>query len=137
MFKKEMKAKLEAVFKFKKTTFDAYSQEYEQDVLFVEIHDCKESVKTDSVAMRITGDLVYFSQVDKIKYGQMIKLIELAKADDKNSFFFYDIDKQNVSSQARLIDIAERRISFQYLYKGQFDPDKGVITSLNMDCCNN
>lgn len=137
MFKKEMIKHLEAIFKFKKTTFDAYSDEFEQDTLFVEVQDCKERVTKDGVAIKVVGDLIYFGQVDKIKYGKMIKLIEEANAIDKNPFFFYDIDRQNVSSQARMVNIAERRISFNFFYLGPYDPDKGEITSLEMDCCNN
>lgn len=137
MFKKELKEKLESIFKFKKTTFDAYSDEFEQDTLFIEVQDLLERVYSGGVSIKITGDLIYFSQVDKLKYGLMIKLIEQANAIDKNLFFFYDVDKQNVSSQAKLINIAERRVSFVYLYSGEYDPDKGEITSLEMDCCNN
>lgn len=137
MFKKEMIAKLIEIFKIKKTTFDAYSDEYEQDTLFIEVDDCHERVHNGGVSMRVMGDLVYFSQVDRIKYGNMIKLLEQANAVDKKMFFFYDIDKQNVSSQARLQNIVERRISFVYLYNGEYDPDKGNITSLDMNCCNN
>lgn len=128
--------KLTEIFKFKKTTFDSYSQEFEQDTLFIEVDVTHERITKKGVSMRVTGDLIYFSQVDRIKYGKMIKLIEEANAIDKNGFFFYDVDKQNVSSQARMINIAERRISFVYLYLGPYDPDKGEITSLEMDCCN-
>lgn len=137
MFRKEMTKALENIFKFKKTTFDAYSDEFEQDTLFVEVQQTHERVGKGIVAMRVTGDLIYFSQVDKIKYGTMIKLIEQSNASDKNPFLFYDIDKQNLSSQARMQNIAERRISFVYLYSGSYDPDKGEITSLDMNCCNN
>jgi len=136
MFKKQLKQQLESIFKFRKTTFDAYSDDFEQDTLFVEVQEVSERVYGDGISMKVTGDLIYFSQVDKIKYGLMIKLIEQANAIDKNPFFFYDIDKQNVSSQAKIINIAERRISFTYLYTGEYDPDKGEITSLEMDCCN-
>ncbi len=137
MFKKEMIEKLGNIFKFKKNTFDFYSTEFEQDTLFIEVVDCHERITDGLATAKIVGELVYFSQVDKIKYGQMIKSIEKASPIDKKNFFFYDIDKQNTSSQARMINIAERRISFVYLYEGQFDPDKGTITSLDMNCCNN
>lgn len=137
MFRKQMIKELEAIFKFKKTTFNAYSDEFEQDTLFIEVQETHERVGKGIVAMRVTGDLIYFSQVDKLKYGTMIKLIEQANAIDKNPFFFYDVDKENVSSQARLQNITERRIGFVYLYSGQYDPDKGLLTTLEMDCCNN
>lgn len=136
MFRKELKEKLENIFKFKKTTFDAYSQEFEQETLFIEVQETHERVLgKGSVSMKIVGDLIYFGQVDKIKFGQVIKSIEQANADDKKMFFFYDIDRQNTSSQSRIINLLERRISFVYLYNGQYDPDKGEITSLEMDCC--
>lgn len=141
MFKKELKEKLENIFKFtgdkRRTTFDAYSQEFEQDTLFIEIGEENPRITSAGVSMRIEGELVYFSQVDKIKYGNMIKLIEQALPIDKNKFFFYDIDKPNLSSQARMQNIVERRISFVYLYTGSYNPDKGEMTSLEMDCCNN
>jgi len=137
MFKDKMKAQLKGIFKFKDTTFDAYSDEYEQDVLFIEVRECIERVFSGGISMKVTGDLIYFSQVDRIKYGNMIKLIEKANASDKNPFLFYDIDNVNNSSQARIQNKVERRISFTYLYTGEFDPDKGEMTSLEMDCCNN
>jgi len=137
MFKKDMLKKLENIFKFKKTTFDAHSDEFEQDTLFIEVQECKERITSKGAVIKVIADLIYFSQVDRIKYGNMIKLIEQANPIDKNPFFFYDIDKKNVSSQANIINITERRISCHFFYTGEYDPEKGEITSLDMDCCNN
>ncbi len=133
MFREKMKEDLTKIFKFKKTTFDAYSAEFEQETLFIEVHDTHERMMEGKATARVVGELVYFSQVDKMKYGQVIKSIERAENIDKKKFFFYDIDKQNTSSQARLINIAERRISFVYLYEDQYDPDQGKITSLECE----
>lgn len=130
MFRKEMQAKLSRIFGLRKTTFDAYSDSFEQDTLFIQVLEANSRATTKNQTARVTGTLIVFSQMDKMPYGYFAKKIEQASGDDTKDFFFYDIDVSPANSPARVQNISERRVSFVYLYKAQYDPEHGTITSV-------
>lgn len=133
MFKKEMQAKLKTIFGIEKVTFDEPSESFEQDCIFIEILDCKSNTGQGIATSKVRGNLSIYSQKGKLPFGFFNKKIQQADSKDTGAFFFYDVDVELQNSQSRLIDIAERRASFVYLYSGQYDPNQGQITSLEFD----
>lgn len=134
MFQAELKKRFEKIFGFKKTTYDAPSDSFEQDTLFIEITDCKTRPSEGKVYARVTGQLVAFSQNERLPYGFFSKRIEKAKHELTKDLFFYDVDRNVVSSPARLQNISERRTSFQFFFTAQYDPNLGELTTLEMEC---
>lgn len=136
MFRSDLKRRLDKIFQFRKTTFDDYSDEFEQDTLFIEVELSRPKISGKDGGLqtaRVVGSLVVFSQDNKLPFGYMAKQIEKADPALKANLHFYDIDSDRPDSQARLQNIHERRTSFVFLYDSQYDPDKGEITSLVLE----
>lgn len=134
MFRKSLEQKLKEIFGFKKITFDAPSDSFEQDTMFVELGDCKTRPTAEGkITAKVTGQLVVFSQDMRFTFGALAKLIEQANAEAKKDLFFFNVDTNVENSPARLSNISERRTSFVYLYSAQYDPNLGVITSLELE----
>lgn len=132
-----MAQKLADIFGFRKTTYDAASVNsstgtFEQDTLFIEVNESNASVKEGKATARVTGSMVVFSQMDKMPFGYFNKRIQQADPELTRKFFFFDIDLNPASSPARIQNITERRLRFVYLYSGQYDPDHGELTSLEI-----
>lgn len=135
MFRADLKRRLEGIFDFEKTTYNAVSEEYEQDTLFIEIAYSRSRVSGKDggrETARVGGTIVVYSQDNRLTYGFFIKRIEQAAAELKAPLFFYDIDVDDPASPAREINIHERRTSFVFLYDSQYDPDKGSLTELDL-----
>lgn len=133
MFRNDLKNRLENIFGFKKTTFLAPSQSYEQDTLFIDIQTSKTRVtrkKGGAVTAKVTGSLTVFSQDNKLTYGYFNKRIEQADPKFTRGLFFQDIDIDDPASDARLQNIHERICNFTFLYSEQYDPSKGDLTEL-------
>jgi hypothetical protein len=130
VFRAEIKDQLSKIFGFKKVTFDAPGESYEQDTLFVEINESPTVAKEGRCTARVTGSLVVYSQLDKLPFGYFNKRIQQADPELTKKFFFFDIDLNPMNSPARIQNIAERRVRFVYLYSAQYDPEHGEITTL-------
>lgn len=130
MFRKTLQEKLQKIFGFEKVTFDAPSDAFEQDVLFIEVNQPRTRTSEGMVYARVTGQLVVYSQDNKLTYGFFNKRIALAPHALTKDFFFYDIDTNQESSPARLQNITERRASFVFFFSAQFDPKLGELTTL-------
>jgi hypothetical protein len=127
--------KLSAIFGFKKTTYQQPSMKsttgtFEQDILFIQVDRSTSVAKQGKATSRVEGSLVVFAEMDKMPFGYFTKRIQQADPSLTNQFFFYDIDLNPSSSPSRIQNITERRVSFVYLYTGQYDPDQGSLTSL-------
>ena len=136
MFKKKLKKDLQEIFGVKNVTFNEMSEDYEQEKLFVNCSTINPRISSDKMSCRVEGSITVFAQDNKLPFGFFSKKIELAKNEFKKDFFFFDIDLDVASSPARIQNIHERRVSFIYIYQDQFDPSKGELTSLNMECPN-
>lgn len=132
MFRKELKRRFELIFGVKKTTFDAPSESYEQDTLFISIENAKTSVGSNTQRAYVNGAITLFSQDDRLPYGFFKKRIEQAdKSLTKQLFFETEIDDNQ--SPARLVNIHERRCNFVFLYDSQYDPSQGALTDLELN----
>lgn len=130
MFRKELETSLKKIFGVKKVSFDAPSESFEQDTLFVDLTgDPRVRVSKGKLATaRVQGDLVIFAQMGKVPTGFFAKKIEQAAAELTKPFFFSQLDRHEHGSAARLQNIAEIRASFTYFYSAQYDPNQGSIT---------
>lgn len=132
-----MEEKLGKIFGFRKTTYDqpsvnASTGTFEQDTLFIQVDECNSSVKEGKATAKVSGSLTVFAQMDKMPFGYFNKRIQQADHELTRKFFFFDIDLNPVSSPARIQNITERRVRFVYLYSGQYDPEHGELTSLEI-----
>lgn len=133
MFKRSLENNLKELFQFKKTTFDAPSDKFEQDTLFIEINDVKPRITQGKAIAKVVGTLIVFSRANRFPYGLINKRIGQMDPELSKKLFFYDIDVDVATSPARLQNIHERRTSFVYLYSDQYDPNQGDMTSLVID----
>lgn len=135
MFEASLKSKLSQIFGFRKTTYDAPSVDsstgtYEQQVLFIDITQATTRACNGKAYCHVRGSMTVFAQMNKLPFGYFNKRIEQADPELTKDLFFYDIDLNPASSPARIQNIAERRVSFIYLYSTEYDPDQGEMTSL-------
>lgn len=131
-----MAEKLSQIFGFRKTTFSAPSSEsdapYEQDTLFVQVEQARSRAGNGMFTAKIMGTLIVFTQMDKMPFGYFNRRIEQAHPSLTKDFLFFDIDLNPISTPAKIQNISERRVRFVYLYKAQYDPEQGELTSLEI-----
>lgn len=133
MFKNELMRRCNLIFGFEKTTFDAPSEKFEQDTLFLVIDSARSrivGVKGGRSTSRVVGALLVFSQNDRFPYGYFTKRVENAPYPLTRDFFFYDFDQDVSDSPARMQNIHERRTNFIFFFDSQYDPDKGELNEV-------
>ncbi len=128
-----MKDKLKAIFGVKDVSFDAPSESYEQDIIFVDVIEARSNTGQGRATAKVSGTVTMFSQQDKLPYGFFNKKIGQAEAALTKDFFFFDLDTNALNSPARLQNISERRANFVYLYSAQYDPNQGAMTSVEFN----
>ncbi len=132
MFKKEMADKLKGIFGLAKVSYDAPGESFEQDTLFIEIANCKSNTGQGKATARVNGQIVVFSEMNKLAFGFFNKRIQNASPELTKNFFFSELDVDALNSPARQVNISERRASFVYLYSAQYDPNQGLITEIDI-----
>lgn len=133
MFRAELQAKLSRIFGLKKTTYDAPSDSFEQDTLFIDIQECRSNASQGKITAQVRGTLTVYSQQNKLPFGFFNKRIGQAKFEDTKNIFFSDIDTDVASSPARTQNISERRCGFLFLYSAQHDPSQGTLNQLEFN----
>ncbi len=134
MFRSDLERRLKSIFGFSKVSFDAPSDAYEQDTLFIEIEQCKSNTSAKGIASAyVAGHFTTFSQVGKMPYGFYNKKIKEADAELTRAIFIFDADQNVLSSNARFQNVEERRTRFVFLYSAQYDPNQGSLTSLELE----
>jgi hypothetical protein len=126
MFEKSLSDRLKRIFDLKKATFDLPSESQEQECLFIEVVSSKNQVTDAKFKAKVTGKIRVFCNTDKLPYGYFSKKIAEADPEDTKDLFFYDIEENN----GTFLNIAERTMSFIYLFDGQYNPDIGDINQL-------
>lgn len=130
MFKADLKKRMEGIFGFKKTTFDAPSDQYEQDTLFIDVIKSTANTGEGKATAKVMGVLTVYSQLGKLPYGYFNKKIQQADAKLTDKLFFHNIDQDIASSPARTVNISERRTEFVFLYSEQYDPNQGELQTV-------
>lgn len=131
MFKQDLKDRFKSIFGFPKVTFDAPSEAFEQDTLFIELNECQTRVTDKKVLAKVTGFIVVYAQAERLPFGYFSKRINQADPDLTRDLFFYDIDINVEKNRAMFQNLVERRTRFVFLYSEQYDPNKGELTSLS------
>lgn len=120
--------RLSRIFDLKKTTLDKPSESQEQAGLFVDIQNSNIRIRDGRIIARCSGVLNVFAPVKELPAGYTAKKIAEAAAADTEGFFF--------GPEAPLgtyRDLVQRRLDFQFLFDGQYDPSLGNITSIELD----
>lgn len=128
MFKEELKEKFKDIFGIEKVTYDSVSESQEQGCLFVVIERSKNTIKEGKAVAMVYGSASIFAPTGKIPYGFFSKSINSASNELTRDLFFTDIESSNQGMR----DLIELGFSFVYLYRGQYDPDIGELTSINL-----
>lgn len=131
MFREELATKLKAIFGFDKVTFNAPGESFEQDTLFVEVHECPSRVAGKKITAKVTGGLVVHSQAEKLPFGFFTRRMEKAASSLTTNLFLFDADRDVATSPARSVNLTERRCRFVYLYSAQHDPNKGQMNEIS------
>lgn len=103
---------------------------FEQETIFIQVDEPNIKTGQGTASGKVMGSFGVFAQVDKMPFGYFNRRIEKADPSLTHDLFFYDIDLNPASSPARIQNISERRVRFVYLFKTQYDPDQGEITSI-------
>ena len=128
MFEKELEAKFKKIFGLKKATYAIPAPEArEQDCLFIEIEDSKNTIKDGMAFARVTGRAFLFSQGEKLPFGFFSKKIEKADNADTKDLFFSDFESNTRYFQ----NLVQRGFNFLFLFRGQYDPETGEINEIN------
>lgn len=128
MFEKELEQKFRRIFGIDKITYSEPGESQEQGCLFVSIENCNPTIKDGLALARVTGNAFVFAPSDKMPFGFFGKAIKKADPKDTKDLFFFDIEK----NEQRFQNIIQRGFSFQYFYRGQYDPEIGTINEINI-----
>lgn len=131
MFKHAIQTKLRGILGYK-VSFNAPSESFEQEVGFIAIAQTRTSAGQGRIRAKVTGYVSVFAQTDKMPFGYFAKKIAQAKAEHRAGFFFFDIDENVLNSPARMVNLAERRVSFVYLVDEQYDPNQGAMAGFSI-----
>lgn len=127
MFEKALAEKLQKIFPLSKVRFDEPSEAKEQEGIFVTVESSVSKITEKKARAKATGYLSIFANSEKLPFGFFNKRIS-AMGSDAKEIFFYNID-QNAKYFGNLV---ERRCYFVYFFETQFDPDTGLISSINL-----
>lgn len=128
MFEKTLASKLKKIFKVKKVTYDMPSESNEQECIFVNVIRSKNTIKDGKEIAKVEGVLTMFGNAEKLPFGFYSKAIYQADSEDTKDLFFYEMDGNVLEIQ----NIIQRTCAFVYFYSGQYDPDLGTITSVEI-----
>ncbi len=128
MFEKTLADQLKRIFDFDKVTYDTPGESQEQEGLFVAVETARTRVIDARQIAHVTGKLHVFAQAEKLPYGYFSKRLAAADPADTKGLYFYNFDENKGTHN----NIAERTLSFVYLFDSQYDPAVGSITQINL-----
>jgi hypothetical protein len=136
VFEKELSEKFKAIFDVGKVTFDTPSLQNspgtvttrEQECIFINVQTAKNTFKSGQVLAMVTGSAIMIARSEKLPFGFFSKAIANAPLALTKDLFFYDFE----SNSAIFRDVVQRSFSFVYFFRGQFDPDVGTMTSVDL-----
>lgn len=134
MFEAELAEKLQRIFKLKKVTYSSPGDPgnppvSEQETLFIEVESSRNVIRDGLAQAKVTGKATLNGKSDKVPFGFFSKSIQQAAAADTKDLFFFDIENNSRVFQ----DIVQRSFSFIYFFSGQYDPEIGTLTSVEIE----
>jgi len=128
VFEHDLSDKFKQIFAVEKATYDTPSESREQDCLFIEIENCKNSIKDGRAMGMATGNAIIYQKNASIPFGFFAKAIAKASSELTKDLFFFDIE----SNTQRYRNLVQRGFSFIYFFNSQYDPPTGTITSVDI-----
>lgn len=129
MFEAELKEKLQRIFGVRKATYEQPSEAKEQEVIFISIETATSKVTQGLGVAMAQGSFSIFASSEKMPFGYINKRINLAANSDTKDFVFYNIDE----NQKYFGNLVERKSSFTFFYRGDYDPNQGDLTSIELE----
>lgn len=126
MFEKSLADKMQRIFGVKKVTYQVPGEAAEQETLFIDIEDAKNTITAGKARAMVSGNALLFGPGEKIPFGFFSKRIAAADPADTKDLFFYDME----ANTRRYLNLVQRGISFVYFFDSQHDPETGSITSV-------
>ena len=128
MFEKELSEKFSTIFNIEKVTYDSPGDSQEQNCIFIDIDNCNSTIKDGKALAIVQGNAYMYAPANKLPFGFFAKAIKKADPKLTKDLFFFNIE----NNSQRFQNIIQRGFSFQYFYRGQFDPEIGTITGLTL-----
>lgn len=132
MFREQLTNDCLAIFDLKKVVFDDIGEDKEQDVLYINIADVKESYGDGYAFFRVTGTIGTIGLTDKNRYGYLFDRVkQFAKRDTNHileRFRFWPKEK-DIKFATMNSFYTKTEVSFMYSIKLEYDPTekmKGV-----------
>jgi hypothetical protein len=121
--------KLKRIFGVPRVTFNLENEDaIEQETLFVQLQTNRASFGEGVERARVSGSAFIYAQQKKFPLNYLMKRIKNADAADVKDLFFSDIEETDVVFQ----NLVRRSFSFLYFFTGQYDPDNGTITEIEL-----
>lgn len=131
MFESSLQKNLQALFGFKKITYDQPSSDTkEQECLFIQIESAPMRFKDGEAHVLVTGRALVYAQANKLPFGFFSKAIERANftnPDLTKNFHFSELE----SNAKYFQNLVMRSFDFIYFFSAQYDPEHGKITEVN------
>lgn len=122
-----MEEQLQRIFDLKKVTFDKPSDSHEQRAIFVQMEKADIRIRDKREIANARGVLHVFAPNDEMPYGYFAKKIAEAKPEDTAGWFFGPEEPVGV-----IRNVLQRRMDFQFLFDGQYDPNVGRLESITL-----
>lgn len=129
MFERALEDLFKEIFLVKKTSFNLPGESQEQDCLFIDIENSRNTIKDGKAIAMVSGNAFMFGTADKLPFGFYSKKIERADKTKTKDLFFFDIEVNT----RRYQDIIQRGFSFVYFFSGQYDPEIGIINEIDLN----
>lgn len=123
-----LKQKLERIFELQ-VSFDIPSDSREQEKIYVQVDQNRTTITEKKEIAKVTGQLRIFANQSKLPLGYIAKKIAAASAADRKDFFFYDVEE----AAGTYNNIVERSLGFVYFYSNQYNPERGTMSSINIE----
>lgn len=119
--------KLKRIFGVPRVTFNLEQADaMEQETLFVQLQNNKASFGEGIERARVSGSAFIYAQQKKFPLNYLMKRIKNAAAADVRDLVFLDIEETDVVFQ----NLVQRSFTFIYFFTGQYDPDNGIIETI-------
>lgn len=128
MFESKLRDTLKRIFQLDRATYDQPGETQEQEVIFINVETSRNVIKDAVETAKVTGKIRVFANHDKLPYGYFSKCIAAADPSDTKDLFFYNLE-ENANT---FLNISERTLSFIYFFSGQYNPEVGSMTSINI-----
>jgi hypothetical protein len=129
MLETELTTRLHGIFDLTGgVTLDSPGETKEQDTLFVKIDECKSRIREARHSARVLGQIIVFSNHQKLPLGFFAKQIEAADPSLTKDFFFFEMEE----SIGGLMNLCERSCKFVFLFDDQYNPELGEINEVEL-----